>query len=499
MQEEIKSHKEILKSTSIVGVSQIASILIGIIRTKIVALLLGPVGIGYIGVLQNIIDLVRQITGFGINFSGIKDVAESNATNDLIKISRTIRILKKWAFWTGILGTLLAIAFCIPLSKYSFNDTSHAISIAIVSTTILIISVSGGQLALLQGLRKITTMAKATFYGAILGTVITLPLYWLLGINGIVPGMILTSLGAFVISWWFTKDIKLETVNLSFSEVFKEGSKMARLGFFITITGIMATITLYIVRSFLLKKMNIEIVGCFQACWMISTLYLGIILNAMLADFFPRLTEVNMDNKAVNRLINEQLEIAFLVASPMIVGIIVFSYFIINLLYSKEFLLAIPVLQWLIAGTFFTIISWPLGVMFLAKSKGVFSFVTETIWSVIFVLILYFGWDYYGFKTIGYAYVFACFVRLILVFWSTFHLSRFKFSKVNLKYIFVFGVLVFLSLINVTMFSNYIQYIISLVLILIVLVYSYVHLNKIININNFIYEKIKKKKNDFVE
>ena len=493
MQQEKKSHKQILKSTSIVGGSQIASILIGIIRTKVVAVLLGPVGIGYIGVLQNILDLVRQATGFGINFSGIKDVAESNGTNDIIKISRTIKILRRWAFWTGMLGTLLTVVFCIPLSKYSFGDTSHAISIVIIAVTILIMSISGGQLALLQGLRKINLMAKATFYGAILGTVITLPLYWLLGIDGIVPGMVLTSLGALALSWWFTRDIKLEKVDLSFNEIFRGGGKMASLGFFITITGIMATITLYVVRSFLLKKMNIDAVGYFQACWMIATMYLGIILNAMLADFFPRLTEVNTDNVAANRLINEQLEIAFLVASPMIVGIIVFARLIITVLYSSEFILAIPVLQWLIAGTFFTIISWPLGVLFLAKSKGIFSFITESIWSIVFLVIVYFGWDFYGFKTIGYAYVFACAIRFILVYWSTFHLSNFKFSTVNLRYSLVFGTLVVMTLSNVTLFSNNTQYAISLVLIVVVVVYSYVYLNKIIDINGFINGKIRKR------
>ena len=490
----MNSLKQILKSTSIVGGAQVAAIFIGIIRTKVIAIILGPVGIGYIGILQNIIDLVRQATGFGINYSGIKDVAESNVTNDTVKISRTIKILQRWAFWTGILGTLLTIVFCIPLSEYSFGDRSHATSISIIAVIILIMSVSGGQLALLQGLRKINLMAKATFYGAILGALITLPLYWLLGIEGIVPGLILTSLAALLLSWWFTRDIKLEKIDLSFKETLKGGTKMIRLGFFITITGIMATITLYIVRAFLLQKMNIDVVGYFQACWMIATMYLGIILNAMLADFFPRLTQVNTDNVATNKLINEQLEIAFLIASPMIIIIIVFAHHIITLLYSAAFIMAIPVLQWLIAGTFFTIISWPLGVLFLAKSKGEFSFITESIWSIIFFAILYFGWDFYGFQTTGYAYIFACFIRFILVYLCAIYLSKFKFSKVNLKYILIFGSLVVITILNVNIFSHYLQYIISSVLIFLTLIYSYKHLNKIMDINVFIKNKIGKRK-----
>lgn len=493
MPEEIKSHKQILKSTSIVGGAQIASILIGILRTKFVAILLGPIGIGYLGVLQSIIDLARQVTGFGINFSGIKDVAESNATDDKIKISKAIIILKRWAFWTGILGTLLTIIFCVPLSRYSFGNSSYAVSIASTAIAILIISISGGQLALLQGLRKINLMAKATFYGAILGTLITVPLYWIIGIDGIVPGIVLTSLGSLVLSWWFSKNIKLEKVDLSFKETFIGGTRMVKLGFFITITGILATISLYFIRSFLLKRMSIDAVGCFQACWMIATMYLGIILNAMLADFFPRLTEVNQDNQAVNRLINEQLEIAFLAASPMIIGIIVFAYLIITILYSQEFMLAIPVLQLLIAGTFFTIISWPLGVMFLAKNKGVFSFVIESLWNIVFVLIIYFGWDFYGFKIIGYAYVFACVLRFILTYLISIYLSAFQFTKVNIKYGIIFGFLVALALINVIFSSSYFQYFISSCVMIIAIGYSYICLSKIININKFISNKIRRR------
>ncbi|WDF59118.1 oligosaccharide flippase family protein [Flavobacterium sp. KACC 22758] len=493
--EEEKSHKQILKSTSIVGGSQIASILIGIVRTKVVAVLLGPVGVGFIGVLQNIIDLVKQITGFGINFSGIKDVAESNATNDNTKISRAIKILKTWAFWTGVLGTLLTIIFCVPLSNYSFGDSSYSISIAIIATTILISSISGGQLALLQGLRKINLMAKASFYGAILGTIITIPMYWVLGINGIVPGMVLTSLGGLALSWWFTKDIELEKVNLSINETFRDGRRMAALGFFITITGILATITLYFVRSFLLKKMDINAVGCFQACWTIATMYLGIILNAMLADFFPRLTEINKNNEAVNRLINEQLEIAFLVASPMIVFILVFAQFIITILYSYAFAIAIPILQWLIAGTFFTVISWPLGVMFLAKSKGIYSFTIETIWNIIFISILYFGWSLYGFKIVGYSYVVACLLRFLLVYLSTKHLSSFKFNRSNIKYSFVFGILIIVALLNVNLFVDTTQYGISIIIILMTAIFSYINLNKIMNISGFINNKIRNRNN----
>jgi O-antigen/teichoic acid export membrane protein len=494
MIEEVKSHKQILKSTGIVGGSQIVNILITIIRTKIVAILLGPIGVGYIGIFQSILDLVRQASGFGINFSGVKDVAESNATNDIIKISTTITILRRWAFYTGILGTFLTIVFCVPLSEYSFGDNTHAKSISIIAISVLIISVNSGQIALLQGLRKISLMAKATIYGSILGTIIIVPLYYFKGIEGIVPGIVFISLGGLLLSWWFTRDIKLEKIQLSISDTFSGGIKMARLGFFITINGIIATLVLYVVRAFLIKKMNIDAVGSFHACWMITTLYLGTVLNAMITDFFPRLSEVNKDNVVSNRLINEQVEIALLVASPLIIGIIVFADLIITILYSSAFSLAIPVLQWLIAGSYLTIITFPLGVLFLARSKGGYGFITESIWNVVFLTSLYFGWDYYGFMTIGYSYVLAGVIRGFLGYYFVYKLSNFKYSKFNINFGIFFGAMVILTLLNVTFFSSYVEYMISLVLLTSAMIYSYVCLSRVIDIKGFIQTKLFKNK-----
>jgi len=493
MSKDKASHKQILRSTGIIGGTQVISIVMGILRTKIIAMILGPAGIGTMGVFQSIIDLVNQLTSFGINFSSVKDIAEANASNNKIKLAKTALILRRWSLATGLLGMMLTIIFCIPISNYSFSNNSYALSIACISITILLGSISGGQLAMLQGMRKIEQLAKASLYGAFAGLSITVPLYWWLGINGIVPGLILTAFLLYIFSWLYVRKIQIEKVKLSLIETFRGGLGMARLGFFIIITGFMASATLYVVRAFLVEKMDLNAVGYFQACWMITNMYLGTMLNAMLADFFPRLTEVNNDNTASNKLINEQMEITLLVGSPMIVGIIAFAALIIQFLYSFSFTLAIPVLQWQMAGTFFILVSWPLGVMFLAKSKGIFSLITESIWSCVFILFVYIGWDYFGFITLGIAFVFASFIRAIAVYLSTLYLGEFKFSFINIKFFLIYGALVSSILINVRVNQGYRQYIISAIILMITLLISYLNLNKMINIRGFINNKIGRK------
>ena len=163
------SYEQALKSTGIVGGAQFLTILITVVKTKIVALLLGPAGVGVLGLLQGIVDMIRNATGLGIHFSAVKDVAAANASRDGQRIGRTIRILRRWVWGTGLLGMTVAIALSIPLSRFSFGNAEYAVPIVLVSVVLLLTSLQEGQLALLQGLRMIGKMAKAKVAGAVAG------------------------------------------------------------------------------------------------------------------------------------------------------------------------------------------------------------------------------------------------------------------------------------------------------------------------------------------
>ena len=435
MNNEKNSYHQIAKSSSIIGGSQVLNIFTGILRNKIAALLLGPSGIGIVGILTTIIDMARNATGFGINFSAVKFISEAAGTQDTSKISKTIKVLRRWAVGTGILGMLLTITLCVPLSNYSFGNNSWALQIAVLSSILLISSISAAQLALLQGLRMIVKMAKASLYGSILGTLITLPLYWWLGVDGIVPGLILTSLGSLIISWLFARKIEIDNIKISLSETFKSGLNMAKLGLFIVINGFVATASIYYIRVIIMTKSGMDAVGYFQAVVTITTLYINILLNSMLADFFPRLSAVNNDNIVSNKLINEQLEIALLLGTPMLLGMITFSSFVLTTLYSSSFAPAIPVFQWQVAGLFMTLISWPLGVMFLAKNKGLFAVLSETIKQIVFITVIVFFFDHIGLSILGISFFIAALINLMLVVLSVKYLGNFIFSRTNKNYI----------------------------------------------------------------
>ena len=445
---EQTSHKQILKSTGIVGGAQVITILIRIIRSKIIAVLLGPTGVGIAGLYQSTLDLVRSSTGFGLNFSAIRDIAQATGSNDARQVSRSIVVLRRWVWFTGLLGMTVTVVFSKVLSRYAFGTEEYAWGVRILSVCLLFMALSKGQLALLQGLRQIGMMARANVGGVVAGFCISVPLYWFMGVKGSVPAILLTTAASLLLSWYYARRIPVKAIDVSPKETFLCGLGMVRLGFFMVITGFMMTAVMYFVRAYISRRNGIEAVGQFQAAWTLSSVYLAAVLQAMGADYFPRLSAVNADNGRVVQLANEQTEVALLVAGPLIVGMLSFISLVVYVLYSSKFTGAIGILHWQLAGTFLKVISWPIGFIILAKGRGGIYICTALCWNAVYIGVVIWGWKAWGLEITGVAFVVSSVILLGVVFFICRKLCGLSWSKDSLKHILVFGTATLLAFLN---------------------------------------------------
>lgn len=483
------SYKQIIKSTGIIGGSQVFSILIGIASTKIVAVLLGPLGVGIAGIYQSTIDIIRSSTGLGIEFSAVRDVAESTGTNDRKKISGTIIILRRWALCTGLIGAVIMVAFCRPLSRYAFGNESYAWGIALLSIVVLVSSISGAQGALLQGTRQISFLAQSRIYGALIGFLISMPIYFFYGTKGIVPAILLNAFASLGLSWWFTHKIPVEKVSLSLHETVVGGMNMAKLGFFSVITGLFMSAAMYLVRIYVSKKGGLEMVGTFTAAWKISSIYLTAVLSSMGSDYFPRLSAVNEDDDAVTHLVNEQTEMALLIASPIIIMMIGLLPVIIPLLYSEKFLQAILILQWQLFGDFFKVISFPLAFIILAKARGSIYIATEGFGLLVYLILIYIGWDFVGLEITGIAFLLNYIFYLVVVYFVAKKLCGFLWSSKSIKYIFFYFFMILFSFTAARYFDGYVAYFFCALFFFLGAFYSYRELDLLFDIKKVLREK----------
>src|SRR5580692_2237549 len=106
MSEKQSSYRNIMKATSLFGGVQVFNIIISIIRSKFIAILLGPAGMGIAGLLTSTTGLITGVTNFGLGTSAVKNVSAANSTGDNYKISTVISVLRRLVWITGTLGMI---------------------------------------------------------------------------------------------------------------------------------------------------------------------------------------------------------------------------------------------------------------------------------------------------------------------------------------------------------------------------------------------------------
>ena len=153
------------------------------------------------------------------------------------------------------------------------------------------------------------------------------------------------------------------------------------------------------------------------------------VLNAMGADFYPRLTATANDNSTMNRLVNEQIEMGLLIAFPGVLAVLALAPLALQILYSGAFVSATEIIRWQILGVVLRVVSWPVGYVQLAKGKGKVFVATETINAAVGLLCLFISLRLWKLEGIGISVALAGFIMTFYYFIIGRWLSGFTFSK----------------------------------------------------------------------
>ena len=392
MKKKENSYKMILKATSVFGFAQILKMLIGVIGSKFVAIFLGPIGIGVVGLLNNTISIISSMTSFGINTTSIREVALANAENDETKFSERLTVLQRWSFFIGLFGAIITIVFSQLLSKWTFGTTKYHYWFLILSINFIFLSLTASRIAILQGLRMIKSIAVSNLISSLLITIVTIPIYYFFKLDGIVPVIILSSTIGLLVNFFFTRNVKLIKVKITLSETIKRGKPLMKMGFFLSINVIFGQICIYIVKLYLNGNgKTVEILGFYEVSTVILLSYVGMIFNAMSTDFYPRLAMIQSDNLKVKELVNDQIEIALLLITPAITLFYFSSPILIEILYSKAFLGVLLILKSALLAVIIKAIIWPLGFVILAKGETKLYFKQELLSDLFFLIVTIFS------------------------------------------------------------------------------------------------------------
>lgn len=398
------SYGQILRASSIMGSAAGLNMLLTIARTKFAALLIGTSGVGMLANYSSLQGFIGTAAGLGIQSSAVRDVAAAVARNDKTALARIATVLRRVCWLSGLAGMCATIALSPFLSRITFGTSDYSVDIAAFGLVILFGNLTGAQMALLQGARRITDIARANFIGGALSTAAAVGFYVCLGLRGIVPSLISAAGISLMVFWLYARRIPIAKVAMTWREVFQGAGSMARLGSVLALNGLLGSATSYCTILLIAHQVNLDAVGVYSAAFALSGVFVGFVLSAMSADYYPRLVEASDDAAEINALVNEQTEIGLLLAAPGLVATIALAPWVVRFFYTSEFFPAVDLLRWFVLGCLGRVASWPLGYLMLALGRARIFFATETTFNIMHLGLIALGLMMLGLQGVALAF-----------------------------------------------------------------------------------------------
>lgn len=413
--------RKILKSLGIFGGVQGILILCALVRVKLIALFIGTEGVGLFSIFNNAIDMYRELTQLSIQQSAVRNVARNRLPAQLAAIAYIVR---RWSWFLGVIGAMLMLVTSPMLSHYCFGSSQYTWAFALLSVVIFMQAIQAGWLIIMQGTEKLMRMVKAQLYGAVVSILLCAPMFYFLGIYSVIPSLIVYAGVNLAVCGMLRVHVPEPNPRPDRQEVISKGKEFIKLGFFLTISSFATLLADFLFKSWLNITASTVIVGLYTAGFTIVNRYVGLVFSAISVEYYPRLARIIHSREDVQLHVGHEITIALLVLTPLILFFIPLAGFLVEILYSSEFLDIVPFVTVAVIGTLFRAVSWCFGYVILAKGDGKIYVFTELLSSSLFLIINVYTYRTFGMNGMGYAYTiwyFLYFVSTALVYFKRFH------------------------------------------------------------------------------
>lgn len=393
----------ILKYTGVFGGVQALSILVSLVLTKVKSVLLGPAGYGITESLNRTVDLVRNSTNMGVATVAVPEISHAVGDPDPGTLDEKVMLTRSWALLTAIAGMLVCLLLASLLSSWAFDgDKGYAANFVVLSAAVAASAVTGGETAILRGTGMLRQVALSQLLSGILSLCISVPLYWLLNIRGIVPALTLSALGVMAVTCFYSCRLYPYRARPFSWSFLKKGTGMVGFGIFLTIAAFMNAWTWSFVARYLTAQGGSELTGTYSAGYMLVTYLSTLLLSVTDSEYYPRLSAASDDRQQAHGIMNNQALAMCMLAAPLVIVFMVcVPVLVFVVLEYDKFHMSICLAQMAVVGLFFKAVYQPIAYMVLARSDSRIYLLQETLCCILLIVCVLAGYTWGGIRGLG--------------------------------------------------------------------------------------------------
>ena len=433
MSDQEKNYSHILKYTGIFGGVQGLVILIGLVRNKFMALLLGAGGMGFNALLTSVQNFASQCTNLGISFGAVPRLSEYYEQQRAELVEYYIQVVRLWSMIAAVLGCLFCVVVSPLINDLSFTWGNHTLHYAMLGVSVAMIAITGGETAILKATRRLGSLARVQIYTTVASVFLSIPLYYFFRHSGVVPAIVLIAAAGMLVTIGYS--YRLYPLKMQFNKKqLKNGASMIRLGLAFVIAAAIGSASEMLIRAYLNVEGGLDFVGLYNIGFMLTITYAGMVFSAMESDYFPRLSGVCKDIVKTNETVNKQIEVSLLLLSPMLVALIMILPVLVPILFSHEFIPVVGMAQVAVLAMYFKVLTMPVAYITLARSLSLSYLLLETSYFVVLVIAVMIGFQQWGLWGTGLAIVVAHMFECIMVGGYSYVFYGYRTTKNVLRY-----------------------------------------------------------------
>lgn len=458
--------KDIIKSVSKLSIPTFLNLLSSVIKNKIIALSIGPAGLGVYSQFLNILGLFGTVLPVG-SMGLIRYVSSLHNDNRQSEMLYLMRYFLVRNIVLSLLVSSVLVLFSTEISNLLFSTSEYSELIRIFSTVIIITLFVNMLDIYLKSIRQINKYVLFLTFNSIISIAVTVPLILSYQIYGAVLAIVLSALLCLLTGILILKKYKLISLPLIYERVERDVIKnVLGLGLAVLASMVIQNITMLAIKSIIAGNFSLNAVGIFQCVFSISSSYFGVFFVVIGAYSIPKISAMKEDIEIVAEM-NSTFRFLLMIYMPVLVVIFALRSLIIPLLYSNDFILAKDLLIYQLPAEFIRAFSWAAGVWLIPKLNFAKWLLFEIIFYSLFLglFVLMVNFTKVGIYAASMSYLSSYIVFLIINFVYSYKIIKFKFeTKVKRQVVLT---LIFLTIsISVSFYSEFYGYFAAIVSIL---------------------------------
>lgn len=372
--------RHILKMLTLFGSVEALAMLCSLVRNKFMAIWTGATGLGLLGLYSNTIEMLTTSTQMGLRTASVPGVASACGDDRVAAVTAVRRIGVILALGGGILTMLLSPL----LSELSFGTTDRSWAFMVLALAVFLSAINASEAAVLQGTDLLKRLAKIAVWSTLSALVLSALVIYIWRIKGIIPMIMTVSVTTALFTYVYHLRGCSPRQHMSWKEAFVRGGGFLKLGLFITLSGLLTTLSNYLFMSWLNRIDGEAAMGYYQAATTVSVRYVGIVFTAIAVEYYPRLAAASKaGRRRMEMMLRHESALVLKILFPASCLLVAFAPWIIRILYSGDFEKIIPMVVMASPGIVARGIAWCTTFVLLARGNGLTYFLLDASSSLI--------------------------------------------------------------------------------------------------------------------